>query len=250
MYLDLPVDLQEEKVEAPYGALPPRMRTRTPRPPAAEDVLAAAGLIASAHRVLVVAGRSARTAKDVLPAFLEHSNAVFLDSADTRGLVPTTNERYVPAMRGRAIAEADLVITLGRRLDFQFGLRVTRRVRPVARFLRLGEGFLETGENRPGDVEIQGDVAEALTALGQLGAGPKEPDEAWVRQMQEDNRVRVERLATSIANAGQGDDGRMHPYLLIDALNRHVIGDDTVVVADGGDILSFARVGAANRPLP
>lgn len=34
----------------------------------------------------------------------------------------------------------------------------------------------------------------------------------------------------------------MHPYRLIDALNRHVIDDDTVVVADGGDILSFARV--------
>lgn len=242
VYLDLPVDLQEEAVEAPYSALPPRVRTRTARPPAPQDLAAAAELITSAHRVLVLAGRSARTAKAELPAFLEHTNALFLDSADARGLVPTANERYVPAMRGRAISEADLVITLGRRLDFQLAYGSRAVFRPDARFLRIGEGFLETGENRSGDVEVQGDAAEVLRGLGQLGAEPKRPDNEWVLRLQADNRVRVERLAASIANASHGNDGRMHPYLLIDALNRYVIGDDTVVVADGGDILSFARV--------
>lgn len=242
VYVDLPVDLQEEAVEPPYGALPPRVRVREARPPMQSALADAAELIASSHRVLVIAGRSARTARDVLPAFLEQVDGLFLDSADTRGLLPADNPRYVPAVRGKAIAEADLVVTLGRRLDFQLAYGSPAVFGRDARFLRIGEGFLETGENRPADVEVRGDVGEALTALVQLGVGVKEPDRAWVRAMQEENAARVERLATTVADAGNGADARMHPYRLIDALNRHVIDDETVVVADGGDILSFARV--------
>ena len=40
----------------------------------------------------------------------------------------------------------------------------------------------------------------------------------------------------------------MHPNRLLAAIND-VIGDDTIVVADGGDILSFAAVGLRARTL-
>src|SRR5207249_6119270 len=44
-----------------------------------------------------------------------------------------------------------------------------------------------------------------------------------------------------IAHGPAGSDGRMHPYRLLEAVGEFVAPDD-VIVADGGDILSFARI--------
>jgi acetolactate synthase I/II/III large subunit len=48
-------------------------------------------------------------------------------------------------------------------------------------------------------------------------------------------------LKAEIAGASPGSDGRMHPNVLLGAVAELVEPDD-VVVADGGDILSFARI--------
>lgn len=51
--------------------------------------------------------------------------------------------------------------------------------------------------------------------------------------------------SATLANPPAGNDGRMHPYEIISAINAH-IDEQSVVVADGGDILSFARVALAS----
>ena len=50
------------------------------------------------------------------------------------------------------------------------------------------------------------------------------------------------KLAASMGSAPAGSDGLMHPNRLLAAL-REALPRDAVVVADGGDFLSFARVG-------
>ena len=241
-YIDFPVDLQEEPLDAATAAQPLTIRRPVVMAPVAAAVADAVALVEKARRVLVIAGRSGRTARTVLPRFLNQINGVFLDSAETKGLLSPDDPRYIPAVRGKAMSEADLVITLGRRLDFQLAYGSSAVFAPAAEFLRIGNNFAETGENRAGDVEIRSDTGEALAALVAAGAAPADPDTAWVEQLQEQNAARVEALSTAMAGHHPGDDGRMHPYTLISALNE-MIDDDTVVVADGGDILSFARVG-------
>jgi acetolactate synthase-1/2/3 large subunit len=54
--------------------------------------------------------------------------------------------------------------------------------------------------------------------------------------------ARADKLATSMGEAKPGSDGLMHPNRLLAAL-RAAMPADAVVVADGGDFLSFARVG-------
>ena len=49
-------------------------------------------------------------------------------------------------------------------------------------------------------------------------------------------------VAASMREAPADKDGRMHPNRVLSAL-RDVLPQDAVVVADGGDFLSFARVG-------
>jgi len=242
VYIDLPVDLQEEQVDPPNAAIPRAPRRAPLGLPSSQDVEAATALLRTARRVLVIAGRGAGSGGSGLPGFLDQVEGLFLDSAESKGLVPSDNPRYVPAVRGRAIREADLVITLGRRLDFQLGYGSAAVFAPGARFLRIGRSFAETGENRRGEVEIRADVGEALSALAAAEVRVLDPDHAWLTELQEQNAKRVERLRESMSSAGTGADGRMHPFRLIDALNS-IIDDSTIVVADGGDILSFARVG-------
>jgi acetolactate synthase-1/2/3 large subunit len=53
---------------------------------------------------------------------------------------------------------------------------------------------------------------------------------------------RARKLVESMRNAPSGADGRMHPNRLLAAL-RDALPANAIVVADGGDFLSFARVG-------
>ena len=59
------------------------------------------------------------------------------------------------------MGEADLVITLGRQLDYQLGYG-SPAVFPHARFARLSDATSELTDNRRGDVEILADVAWTL----------------------------------------------------------------------------------------
>ena len=239
-YIDFPVDLQEEPLY-PTNAYMSVPGPVSPAPPAQQEVEAGSRLLRAATKVLVISGRGAFSGRPEMPEFVDRAEAIFLNSAESKGLLPLDNPSYVPAVRGRAMREADLVITLGRRLDFQLGYGSPAVFAPEARFLRIGQNYTETGENRRGDVEIQADVGEALRALLAADMSPREPDRGWIEELRSGNKIRAHKLAQTLAAQPVGDDGRIHPYTLINALNG-LIEDDTIVVADGGDILSFARI--------
>jgi acetolactate synthase I/II/III large subunit len=242
-YIDFPTDLLEEQVDpadASTLALAPRERTHTA--PAAAAVARAVDLIRRSRRIVVIGGRPVRTVGPELRAFLDRSGAFYLDSGECRGVIREDHPAYVPAMRGRLMKEADLVITAGRRLDFQLAYGSAAVYSPDARFLRIGTCFEETSENRRGDVELAGSVGEALSALTASGGAPDDPDRAWASDVSETNRRRATQLRDRLRDQQGGADGRMHPYQVIRAVNDRLTGD-SIVVADGGDILSFARVG-------
>ena len=109
------------------------------------------------------------------------------------------------------------------------------------RFVRIGLPREERADNRRADAELRCGSAVALEALLGAGCRPADPDGAWRGEVMADNAARAGRLAERLRRCGPGSDGRLHPYTLIAALND-VITPDSVVIADGGDILSFARV--------
>jgi acetolactate synthase-1/2/3 large subunit len=241
-YIDFPTEMLDEQVRPAdilEGHLARRQAYRVP--PYAADVSAAADLIADSRRLLVISGRSLRSAVPQLKAFLDLTGALYLDSSESRGLMPGTHPAYVPATRSQVMSEADLVITLGRRLDFQLAYGSPAVFAPNARFLRIGKWFEETAENRRGTVEVYADTDLALAELIAINAMPADTDHEWVNAKKETNRKRLAKLEKTIEGQSPSDDGRMHPYQLIGAINRH-LDERSVVIADGGDILSFARV--------
>ena len=240
-YIDFPTDLLDEFVktaDVPALAMEPR---RAPVvAPAPSAVERAAELIRGSSRIAVIGGRSVRAAATEVRAFLAETGALYLDSGESRGAIRDDVPGFVPAMRGRVMSEADLVVTLGRRLDFQLGYGSPAVFAPDARFLRIGTCFTELGENRRGDVELHANTGAALAALA--GVAPTSPDRAWRDDVRAANASRTAALATKLADPALDEDGRMTPDFVVGAVND-LLTDGSVAIADGGDILSFARVG-------
>ena len=119
-----------------------------------------------AKRPLVVTGRGALRVGRELMEFLDKTGAVYLDTQESRGLIPFDHPSVVGAMRGRGVQEADLVIVVGRKLDYQLAYG-SPAVFPQARFIRIADCADELRDNRRGEVEIFASPARALAGLAQ-----------------------------------------------------------------------------------
>jgi acetolactate synthase I/II/III large subunit len=240
-YIDFPTDLLREVVtdaDVDDRLFEPRVPEK---PVPSQDVIStAAAMIQDGKRLLVISGRGAREASAELAAFLQTSGALYLDTTESRGVIPLDHPAAVPAARAKVMAEADVVITVGRKLDFQLAYGSPAVFATDARFVRLGTSSDELSDNRRGDAELRGDVSATLKALLEADAVPERPDAAWIESMRAYNREKTEKFMAGLGRQSRGSDGRMHPQSLLAAVNEFIDGD-TIVVADGGDILSFAR---------
>lgn len=173
--------------------------------------------------------------------FLDTFGCVYIDTSESRGLIPEDHPAFMPAMRGRAMREADVVLTIGRNLDYQLGYG-SPAVFQNARFVRVGSCSSELRGTRPGDVEIFGPASQILDAIVST-AGTRRPatDQAWITKMRTLDRKGREELQRKLTEAAPGEDGAMHPYRLLGCI-RDALTPDAVVIADGGDTLSFSRI--------
>ncbi|KAB1072652.1 thiamine pyrophosphate-binding protein [Methylobacterium planeticum] len=245
-YLDFPTDTLRAQVPAPIvlsELMQPRVIARSvPHP---DSVSRAVELLFSARRPLVISGRGARGAGPQLVALLDRLGCPYLDTGESRGLVPDDHPSVAAAMRGQAMGEADLIVTIGRRLDFQLAYG-SPAIFGEARFLRIADAPSELRDNRPGTA-ILADPAETLAAI-LAAAGNRTPDldGAWAEAMREGHRARSLKLQAALRGAPDGTDGRMHPNRLVAAIRDAVAAMPEarpILVTDGGDFLSFARVG-------
>ena len=242
-YLDFPVDTLRAEPSAAMQLpewLAPRRKPRLQ--PDAAAVAEAVEVLWSANRPLVISGRGARGASASLIRLLDKLGAVYLDTGESRGLVPESHPSVVAAMRGSVMTEADVVITLGRKLDFQLAFG-SPAIFGDAKFVRIADTPNEMRDNRRGAAEVLGSVDATLDAI-LVAAGDRQPacDRQWAQQARAGHEARSQKLLASMQQAPAGSDGRMHPNRVLAAL-REALPADSVVVADGGDFLSFARVG-------
>ena len=243
VYLDFPVDTLRADVplavQLPEHFAPKSRDLMLPDPAAVQR---AVDLLWSARRPLFVSGRGARGSGKVLTRLLDRLGALYLDTGESRGLVSDDHPSVVAAMRGSVMSEADLIITVGRRLDFQLAYG-SPAVFGAAKFLRLADCAAELRDNRRGAAELFATPSASLEAI-LTAAGERAPltDKAWASTVRTKHLERASKLHASMKTAAPGSDGLMHPNRLLAAL-RDKLPKDAVIVADGGDFLSFARVG-------
>jgi len=242
-YIDFPVDTLRDIVPKALQLeehLRPKPRSVTR--PDSHRVKEALDLLWSAKRVLVISGRGARGAGPELVALLDRLGAVYLDTGESRGLVPDAHPAVVAAMRGAVMQDADVVMTVGRRLDFQLAYG-SPAIFGEAKFIRIGDAPSEVRDNRRGDVEILASPAETLREIVET-AGNRAPalDKQWAAKLRSGHEERARKLQHTMSSAPAGSDGRLHPNRVLVALQQ-AIGENAVVITDGGDFLSFSRVG-------
>jgi acetolactate synthase I/II/III large subunit len=243
VYLDFPVDTLRTEVPRPIQLaehFAPKPRPHLIPDPAAVDC--AVEVLWSARRPLFVSGRGARGSGPAMTRLLDALGALYLDTGESRGLVPEDHPSVVAAMRGSVIGDADVVVTVGRRLDFQLAYG-SPAIYGNARFVRIADAPSELRDNRRGEVEVFATPAIALEAILHA-AGDRAPatNRDWAAKVRARHVERTRKLQASMRSAAPGSDGRMHPNVLLAAL-RDALPQDAVIVADGGDFLSFARVG-------
>ena len=246
-YIDFPIDIL--RADVPRALLLDEHLSAKPRVvtlPDPEQVVKAVDLLWSAKRLLVISGRGARSAGPELVALLDRLGAVYLDTGESRGLVPDTHPSAVGAMRGAVMGDADVVLTVGRKLDFQLGYG-SPAVFGAAKFVRISDAPGEIRDNRRGAVAILASPAETLRAIVEV-AGNRAPavDTQWAANLRAGHEERAQKLQHNNASAPAGKDGKLHPNRVLAALSE-AIGDNAVVINDGGDFLAFGRV-ALNAP--
>ncbi|MGA7388838.1 MAG: thiamine pyrophosphate-binding protein [Pseudolabrys sp.] len=243
VYIEIPTDVLRTHVPAQL-VLDEWMQAKPTRalPPDPAAVAEAVDVFWSAKRPLVFTGRGARQASAALVRLLDATGALYLDTQESRGLVPANHPSTAAAVRAAAMTEADVVLLVGRKLDYQVGYG-SPAVFPNARFIRVADNAGELIDNRRGQPELLASPHLALDAMVAV-AGNRESrlDKAWAEQLRRRHRARMTSAGAAEDRPMTGADGKIHPRAIFDAIAA-VAPPDYIAIADGGDLLSFARTG-------
>jgi acetolactate synthase-1/2/3 large subunit len=246
VYLEIPTDILRTSVPKQL-VLDEWMAPKKPRvlQPDPEAIREAVDALWGAKRPLVFTGRGARGADKELVRLLDATGALYLDTQESRGLVPADHPSTAAAVRAQAMTDADVVLLIGRKLDYQTGYG-SPAVFPHARFIRLSDAAGELIDNRRGQPEILASVSLALKAMVDA-AGNRESsiDKQWADGLRAKHKDRVAKAKTN-HGPQTGEDGKVHPQAIFDVL-AELADPDYIAIADGGDLLSFARTGLQAR---
>ncbi len=242
VYVEIPTDVLRTHVP-PQLVLDEWMQAKPTRiiPPDPKAVADAVEVFWSARRPLVMTGRGARGAGAAFVRLLDATGALYLDTQESRGLVPADHPSTAAGVRAAAMTEADVVLLIGRKLDYQVGYG-SPAVFPNARFIRISDTPGELIDNRRGQPELLASPELALNAMLEA-AGNREPslDKAWADDLRRRHRDRIA-AATTKEKPTTGADGKIHPRVIFDSI-AEITDPDYIAIADGGDLLSFARTG-------
>jgi acetolactate synthase-1/2/3 large subunit len=232
VHVSLPGDLLDERVGAVTA---PRARSAAPASPADDRLVSEAlDLLAGARRPLIVAGpamgRMARWADVAQLAELTGIPALLMESP--RGV----ND---PALRGAGacLAQADVVLLLGKGLDFSLRFGQPPAFAAGSRFVHADLGAAPPAGRIA--LALSGEPPAVARQLAAAAAARPWQRSAWAKEV-EDARRAVPAAWEALARAA----GRpMHPLRLCAALQPLV--ERGVLVADGGEFGQWCQAGLA-----
>jgi acetolactate synthase-1/2/3 large subunit len=243
VFVEIPVDLLLATIEDRLAPIP---TAYVHRPRAAADTEALGtleGLLADAERPVVIAGGGVYwdDAAAALAVFAERSGVpVFMNGAG-RGSLPTAHPQAFAQARGMALGAADLVLILGAPLDFRLGYGRPPTFAETAKVVMVDCDAGELGRNRPLALGVAGDIGtilrQAVEVVPKTMAARLAPWLASVRARETESRVRLAAFCAS-------DETPISHYRLAAEIAR-IVGPDTTIVGDGGDV-----VGCASRIIP
>jgi acetolactate synthase-1/2/3 large subunit len=241
--VDIPKDVQNQKVEYRAGGsevLPARSR---PLPPAPDSLREAAELIATAQRPLLMAGHGVLLAGayDELRCLAERTGIPVITTLLGISGFPESHPLHLgmPGMHGevhvnRAIQQADLIVGIGLRFDDRVTGN-TAAFAPRAKIIHVELDPSEVGKNVPVTVTLLGDCRTILREL--LQVVPPRECQAW--------RSEIAGLMKTRAEQYRGD---LSPEGILRQLEEETEGRCTIVSDVGQHQMWVAKLYPYERP--
>jgi acetolactate synthase-1/2/3 large subunit len=228
-FIDYPLDVVFTEAELEVPAAP----GSEARP--AEGIEQAAALLAGAERPAIMAGTGLYWGRgeEQLRALAEALGIpVFLNGLG-RGCLPADHELAFSRARGAGLGGADVALVIGVPLDFRLGFGAS--IAEGAKLIRLDAAPNELSANRAPDLDLIGDIAASLAAIGGVVGEGSRRSEPWLAELR---KVEEEKRA---AEQEELNDSRspLHPVRIYKELGE-VLERDAIVVGDGGDFVSYA----------
>ena len=211
--------------------------------PNPKDIKLLIDKIENSKKPLLISGRGAKNCKESLINFLDKNSILYLDTQDSRGVVPYEHSSNVYAARSKVMSEADLIILLGRKLDYQLAYG-SPAIFKNASFVRISDVAHELVDNRRGDPEIFANPKIVFEKLNSIDLKLK-IDRKWISDIKNFHSKKLSNNHQKSQNK-LGKDLKIHPEFIFSSI-RNLVDDNFFGIADGGDILSFARVGLNSK---
>jgi oxalyl-CoA decarboxylase len=243
VYLDLPASVLSATVDADSGArsLVRVVDAAARQIPAPEAVKRALEVLAAAERPLIILGKGAAYAQaDAdIRAFVEQTGIPFLPVSMAKGLLPDDHPQSAAAARSYALAQADVVMLIGARLNWLLGHGKSPQWSAAARFVQLDIAPTEMDSNRPIAAPVVGDIASSVAALlAALKPGQISPSAPWLNELAQ----RAERNARNMAARLAAKPSPMDFYSALGAIAGVMAGKPEVyLVNEGANTLDIAR---------
>src|SRR5260370_23389992 len=156
-----------------------------------------------------------------------------------KGLLPDDHPQCAAAARSYALAQADVVMLIGARLNWLLGHGRSPQWSPSAQFVQLDIASTEIDSNRAIAAPVVGDIAWSISALlAMVTPGQIRPRSSWLDGLAQRKKQNIERLATHLA----ADPDPMDFYSALGAI-KGVLADkpEVYLVNEGANTLDIAR---------
>ena len=246
VYLDLPAKLFAQTMEAAAGKAS-LVKVVDPAPrqiPAPDAVKRALDLLKSAKRPLILLGKGAAYAQaDAdIRALVEKSGVPYLPMSMAKGLLPDTHALSASAARSYVLAEADVVMLVGARLNWLLSHgkgKTWAQDKGAKQFIQIDIAPTEMDSNVAIAAPLVGDIGSCVAALlAGMGSNWAKPPADWTGAIAERKDKNLSKMAVTLA-------ARPSPMNFHSALS--VVRDqikarpDIVLVNEGANTLDFTR---------
>jgi acetolactate synthase-1/2/3 large subunit len=151
-----------------------------------------------------------------------------------RGLLGIAHPRQFRHQRRQTLKEADLVLLAGMPCDFR--LDYGRAISPRAALVAVNRSRRDLRLNRRPTLALRADPGQILRRLA-AGAAPSPGWGPWIETLRAREAAREAEIRRQAAEGAAA--GRVHPLAFLLELDRF-LGEDSLVVADGGDFVASA----------
>ena len=245
VYLDLPAKLFAQTMDAAKGAAS-LIKVVDPAPrqiPAPDAVARALDLLKSAKRPLILLGKGAAYAQadaDVR-ALVETSGIPYLPMSMAKGLLPDTHAQCASAARSFVLAESDVVLLIGARLNWllSHGKGKTWGAPHGKQFIQIDISPTEMDSNVAIAAPLVGDIGSCVAALvAAMGSHwPKAPTD-WTGPVFSKRDANQSKMAETLAK----NPSPMNFHSALSAVRAVIKAHpDVMLVNEGANTLDFTR---------